>query len=61
MGAVDALLRTARRVETPCGAGVMVWHVWGEGVPLGHVSDPPRRRHLRGRGTEALDRARGGA
>lgn len=34
MGAVEALLRTARRVETPCGAGVMVWHVWGEGTPL---------------------------
>lgn len=34
MGAVEALLRAARRVETPCGAGVMVWHVWGEGAPL---------------------------
>jgi pimeloyl-ACP methyl ester carboxylesterase len=32
----------ARRVETPCGDGVMVWRVWGEGQPdrpalvLGH-------------------------
>lgn len=34
MGAVEALLATARRVETPCGAGTMVWHVWGEGAPL---------------------------
>ncbi len=34
MGAVEAMLRAARRVETPCGTGVMVWHVWGEGAPL---------------------------
>ncbi|MBR0657095.1 alpha/beta fold hydrolase [Plastoroseomonas arctica] len=34
MGAVETLLNTARRVETPCGAGTMVWHVWGEGTPL---------------------------
>ncbi|MES2711328.1 MAG: alpha/beta hydrolase [Pseudomonadota bacterium] len=34
MSEVDALLRTLRRVETPCGAGVMIWHVWGEGAPL---------------------------
>lgn len=34
MGAVEAQLRTARRVETPCGAGQMVWHVWGDGAPL---------------------------
>jgi 2-hydroxy-6-oxonona-2,4-dienedioate hydrolase len=24
------LLRTASRVETPCGNGVMVWHTWGQ-------------------------------
>ena len=24
----------ARRVETPCGAGQMVWRLWGEGLPL---------------------------
>lgn len=24
----------ARRVETPCGDGVVVWHVWGDGDPL---------------------------
>lgn len=24
----------ARRVETPCGAGTMVWRIWGEGEPL---------------------------
>jgi len=28
----------ARRVETPCGDGAMVWRIWGEGPPvvLGH-------------------------
>jgi pimeloyl-ACP methyl ester carboxylesterase len=33
----DILARTearARRVETPCGPGRMVWRVWGEGTPL---------------------------
>lgn len=25
-----AMLRTASRVETPCGDGAMVWHSWGE-------------------------------
>jgi pimeloyl-ACP methyl ester carboxylesterase len=24
----------AQRVETPCGDGQMIWHVWGEGPPL---------------------------
>jgi pimeloyl-ACP methyl ester carboxylesterase len=24
----------ARRVETPCGDGHMIWHVWGDGPPL---------------------------
>ncbi len=24
----------ARRIETPCGDGTMVWRVWGEGEPL---------------------------
>ncbi|WP_426959550.1 alpha/beta fold hydrolase [Muricoccus radiodurans] len=24
----------ARRVETPCGDGVLVWRIWGEGPPL---------------------------
>jgi pimeloyl-ACP methyl ester carboxylesterase len=24
----------AERVETPCGDGTMVWHIWGEGEPL---------------------------
>lgn len=24
----------ARRVETPCGEGTMVWRIWGEGAPL---------------------------
>ena len=32
--AVDALARMARKVETPCGAGSMVWRVWGAGEPL---------------------------
>ena len=37
-----ALEARARRVETPCGDGTMVWRVWGEGRPdapvlaLGH-------------------------
>lgn len=29
-----ALERASRRVETPCGAGRMVWRVWGEGAPV---------------------------
>jgi pimeloyl-ACP methyl ester carboxylesterase len=24
----------ARRAETPCGEGSLVWHIWGEGPPL---------------------------
>ena len=24
----------AKREETLCGGGVMVWHVWGEGIPI---------------------------
>ncbi len=28
------LAREARRRESPCGAGRMVWHEWGEGPPL---------------------------
>lgn len=24
----------AERVETPCGDGTMLWHIWGEGEPL---------------------------
>jgi pimeloyl-ACP methyl ester carboxylesterase len=39
VGAVDelrpgALEAASRRVETPCGDGVMVWHLWGAGPPL---------------------------
>jgi pimeloyl-ACP methyl ester carboxylesterase len=33
-GEVTALRRAARRIETPCGAGRLVWHEWGEGPPL---------------------------
>lgn len=29
-----ALEAQATRVETPCGDGVMVWRIWGEGAPL---------------------------
>ena len=29
-----ALEGEATRVETPCGDGVMVWRIWGEGDPL---------------------------
>ena len=32
--AVDAVARVARKVETPCGEGSMVWRVWGAGEPL---------------------------
>jgi len=32
--AVAALEARATIVRTPCGAGSMVWHVWGEGPPL---------------------------
>jgi pimeloyl-ACP methyl ester carboxylesterase len=31
---VAALLAAARRVETPCGSGRMIWHAWGAGSPL---------------------------
>ncbi len=31
---VDALARSARKVRTPCGEGVMVWRAWGSGPPL---------------------------
>lgn len=30
----SALDAAARRLETPCGDGVMVWRIWGEGAPL---------------------------
>lgn len=28
------LAQRARRYETPCGSGRMVWHTWGEGEPV---------------------------
>jgi pimeloyl-ACP methyl ester carboxylesterase len=31
---VAALEAQARRVETPCGAGRLVWRVWGKGQPV---------------------------
>jgi pimeloyl-ACP methyl ester carboxylesterase len=31
---VPDLAATATRAETPCGDGMMVWHIWGEGQPL---------------------------
>lgn len=31
---LDALQQTARRTETPCGEGHMVWHEWGAGPAL---------------------------
>jgi len=31
---IAALERRARRCETPCGDGVMVWRAWGAGPPL---------------------------
>ncbi|MEW9854270.1 alpha/beta fold hydrolase [Novosphingobium sp. M1R2S20] len=32
--AIQSLQKRAERVETPCGDGTVVWHVWGEGEPL---------------------------
>jgi pimeloyl-ACP methyl ester carboxylesterase len=29
-----AAAASARRVETPCGAGSMVWRIWGSGAPV---------------------------
>ncbi|MBR0668964.1 alpha/beta fold hydrolase [Roseomonas hellenica] len=34
MDPVAALLAEARRIETPCGEGRMVWHAWGQGAPM---------------------------
>ncbi|HEY4251661.1 MAG TPA: alpha/beta fold hydrolase [Roseomonas sp.] len=34
MDPVAALQAEARRIETPCGEGRMVWHQWGQGRPL---------------------------
>ena len=31
---VAELEAASRRVELPCGDGAMVWHTWGEGVPV---------------------------
>jgi 2-hydroxy-6-oxonona-2,4-dienedioate hydrolase len=31
---VKRVAAEARRVETPCGDGHMIWHVWGAGPPL---------------------------
>ncbi|MBV1918768.1 MAG: alpha/beta fold hydrolase, partial [Sphingomonadaceae bacterium] len=33
-GEVTDLEARARRVETPCGDGVIIWRIWGEGDPL---------------------------
>lgn len=33
-GFLERLEQAARRVETPCGDGRMVWRIWGEGPPL---------------------------
>ena len=32
-GLIERLRALATRRETPCGAGTMVWHVWGESRP----------------------------
>jgi 2-hydroxy-6-oxonona-2,4-dienedioate hydrolase len=31
---VEGVAAEARRIETPCGGGAMVWRVWGDGPPL---------------------------
>ena len=33
-GLLERLSADARRRTTPCGAGAVVWHLWGEGPPL---------------------------
>src|SRR5687768_3594846 len=32
--AARTLLQQAARRETPCGDGVMAWHLWGAGEPV---------------------------
>ncbi|UFN48440.1 alpha/beta fold hydrolase [Roseomonas sp. OT10] len=32
--ALEQVQMASRRRETPCGAGTMVWHLWGEGPPI---------------------------
>ena len=32
--AVERVSAQGRRVETPCGDGALVWHIWGSGPPL---------------------------
>ncbi len=34
IAAVNALEARGETRRTPCGAGTMVWHIWGEGAPL---------------------------
>jgi 2-hydroxy-6-oxonona-2,4-dienedioate hydrolase len=31
---VDGVAAEAKRIETPCGDGSMVWRIWGAGAPL---------------------------
>ncbi len=31
---VEGVAAEALRIETPCGDGRMIWHVWGDGPPL---------------------------
>ena len=31
---IEALRATARRMQTPCGEGSTVWHLWGAGSPV---------------------------
>ena len=32
MDILTSLIAAARRIETPCAAGQMVWHAWNEGA-----------------------------
>src|SRR5437870_10951186 len=34
MAFVHGVAAEARRIETPCGDGHMIWRLWGEGRPL---------------------------
>lgn len=48
----------ARRIETPCGDGMMVWRVWGEGEPvvLGHGAQGSWHHWIRNIDALAQDR-----
>ena len=50
--------RSARRIETPCGPGALVWRAWGSGPPLvlAHGSHGAWSHWIRNIGTLARER-----